>query len=182
MHSAGGPSSPFGWAPAGTFAGDRRIGLAYTLDMAIEKAAEPIGRPLDDELYLDEPYLSIRWRSIPQILYAEWKGFATSAEFRAALLTGVRAIRERHVVGYVSDARKAKVVLPEDEKWSREVWLPQAVAAGLKRMAIVTAPTGLAKLAYSDAAAAMDSHGLSMRIFSSVPSATTWALTGLVGT
>lgn len=58
---------------------------------------------------------------MPKVLYAEWKGFATSAEFRAALLTGVHAIRERHVVGYVSDARKAKVVLPADELWGREV-------------------------------------------------------------
>jgi hypothetical protein len=66
----------------------------------------------DDETYLDEPYLSIRWRAIPQILYAEWKGFATSAEFRSALLIGLRAIRERHVRAYVSDARKAKVVNP----------------------------------------------------------------------
>jgi hypothetical protein len=71
------------------------------------------------------------------------------------------------------------VVLAEDEKWAREVWLPQAVAAGLKRMAIVTASTGLGKMAYEDAAAAMDSHGLSMRTFDSVASATTWALTGL---
>jgi len=132
-----------------------------------------------DEVYLDAPYLTIRWRSIPQILYAEWKGFATSAEFRSALLTGVRAIRERHIVGYVSDARKAKLVLPADEKWGREVWLPQAVDAGLKRMAIVTASAGLGKMAYDDAATAMDSHGLSMRTFDSVASATTWALTGL---
>jgi len=36
--------------------------------------------PMDDQIYLDEPYLSIRWRSVPQILYAEWKGYATSAE------------------------------------------------------------------------------------------------------
>ena len=35
---------------------------------------------MDDQIYLDEPYLSIRWRSVPQILYAEWKGYATSAE------------------------------------------------------------------------------------------------------
>ena len=134
---------------------------------------------MDDEIYLDEPYLTIRWRPVPKILYAEWKGFATSAEFRAALLTGVRAIRERHIVGYVSDARKAKLVLTEDEKWSREVWLPQAVDAGLKRMAIVTASAGLGKMAYDDAASAMDSHGLSMRTFDSVAAATTWALTGL---
>jgi hypothetical protein len=158
-----------------------RIGPAYTLNMAVVKAVNPTGRHSDDETYLDEPYLSIRWRSVPQILYAEWKGFATSSEFRAALLTGVRAIRERHVVGYVSDARKAKVILPEDEKWGREVWLPQAVAAGLKRMAVVTAPTGLNKMAYDDAATAIDSHGLSMQTFESVASATTWALTGLSG-
>jgi hypothetical protein len=147
------------------------IGGAYTLIVPITKAG--------DELYLDEPYISIRWRSTPQLLYAEWKGFATSAEFRSALLAGVKAIRERHVTCYVSDGRKAKLVLPEDEKWAREVWLPQAVAAGLKRMAIVTAPTGLSKMAYEDAANAMDSHGLSMRTFDSVAAATTWALTGL---
>jgi hypothetical protein len=49
---------------------------------------------LDDQIYLDAPYLSIRWRGVPQILFAEWKGFATSEEFRAALLKGVQAIRE----------------------------------------------------------------------------------------
>jgi hypothetical protein len=133
----------------------------------------------DDETYLDEPYLSIRWRGAQQILFAEWKGFATGAEFRAALLTGVRAMRERHVVGYVSDARKAKVILPEDEQWARQVWLPQAVAAGLRRMAVVTAEAGLAKVEYDDAAADMSSQQLSMRTFGSVAAATVWAQTGL---
>ena len=132
-----------------------------------------------DQIYLDEPYLSIRWRAVPRVLYAEWRAFATSAEFRAALLTGVRAIRERHVAGYVSDARKAKVVLPEDEQWAREVWLPQAVAAGLRRMAVVTAEAGLAKVEYDDAANDMDSHGLSMRTFGSVAAAMVWAQSGL---
>jgi len=172
----------------GAFAEDTRIGAAYILNMPIAKDRERAHQTPGlstalggDETFLDEPYLSIRWRSVPQILYAEWKGFATSSEFRAALLTGVRAIRERHVVGYVSDGRKAKMVVAEDEKWVREVWLPQAVAAGLKRMAIVTATAGLSKMAYDDAATAMDSHGLSIRTFDSVAAATTWALTGLRG-
>ena len=134
---------------------------------------------MEDQIYLDKPYLTIRWRAVPKVLYAEWKGFATSAEFRAALLTGVRAIKERHVVGYVSDARKAKAILPEDELWGREVWLPQAAAAGLKRMAVVTSATGLAKVEYDDAAADMDNHGFAMRTFESVEAATIWAQTGL---
>jgi hypothetical protein len=134
---------------------------------------------MEDRIYLDEPYLSIRWRAVPKVLYAEWRGFATSAEFRAALLTGVRAMRECQATGYVSDARKAKAILPADEKWAREVWLPQAVAAGLRRMAVVTAPTGLAKVEYDDAATDMDSHGLSMRTFDSVERAMVWAQSGL---
>jgi hypothetical protein len=181
MHSDGYAGSQFGWGGTGAFADDRRGLVTYTVNMSIDQAREALRTPRsnDDETYLDAPYLSIRWRSVPQILYAEWKGFATSPEFRSALLTGVRAIREHHVVGYVSDARKARVVVPEDEVWSREVWLPRAVAAGLKRMAIVTASAGLGKMAYDDAATAMDSHGLSMRTFNSVATATTWALTGL---
>jgi hypothetical protein len=147
------------------------------LSGAVLRSARPL--LMDDETYLDEPYLSIRWRSVPKILYAEWKGFATSAEFRAALLTGIRAMKERHVIGYVSDARKAKVVVAEDERWGREVWLPQAVAAGLKRMAIVVAPTGLASQSFKSAATQIDAHGLSMRTFDSVEAATVWAQSGL---
>jgi hypothetical protein len=137
-------------------------------------------RTSDDETYLDEPYLSIRWRAVPRILYAEWKGFATSPEFRAALLTGVRAIREHHVVGYVSDARRAKVFIDEDLKWVGEVWLPQALAAGLKRMAMVTAPQGLGKVIIEEVAKEIDNHGLAMRKFDSVAAATVWAQSGLV--
>jgi hypothetical protein len=137
--------------------------------------------PINDQIYLDEPYLSIRWRSVPQILFAEWKGFATSAEFRAALLKGVHAIRDHHVVGYVSDARKAKVFVAEDLQWVSEVWLPQAVSAGLKRMAMVTADEGLGKSIIEDVAKQIDSHGLSMRKFNSVAAATVWAQSGLGG-
>jgi hypothetical protein len=132
-----------------------------------------------DETYLDEPYLSIRWRGVPQILYAEWRGFATSEEYRAALMTGLRAIRERHVLGYVSDARKMKVITLADQQWVKDVWLPQAVAAGLKRMAMVTAEAGLGKLIIENVVKEIDNHGLSMRKFDSVAAATNWALTGL---
>jgi len=52
------------------------------------------------------------------------------------LLKRGQAIREHHVVGYVSDARKAKVFVTEDLQWVSEVWLPQVVKAGLKRMAM----------------------------------------------
>jgi hypothetical protein len=95
------------------------------------KLEQPLGA--GDETHVDEPYLSILWRSVPRMLYAEWKGFATSAEMRAAMMTGLKAIRERHVLAYVSDARRAKVFLPEDDLWERTCgcrrrWLPASNA------------------------------------------------------
>ena len=83
------------------------------------------------------------------------------------------------MLAYVSDARKGKVILAEDEVWARDVSLPEAVSAGLKRMAMVTAETGLSKDIIERVAKQFDNHGLSMRKFSSVAAATTWALTGL---
>jgi hypothetical protein len=105
----------------------------------------------------------------------------SSAEFRAALLKGVQAIRDHHVVGYVSDARKATVFVAEDMQWVSKVWLPQAVKAGLKRMAMVTAHEGLGKAIIEDVAKEIDNHGLSMRKFNSVAAATVWAQSGLGG-
>ena len=96
------------------------------------------------------------------------------------MLTGVRAIREHHVVGYVSDARRAKVFIDEDLRWVGEVWLPQALAAGLKRMAMVTAAQGLGKVIIEEVAKEIDNHGLAMRKFDSVAAATVWAQSGLV--
>ena len=104
---------------------------------------------------------------------------ATSTEFRAALLTGLRAIRERSIAGYVSDARKARIFLTADELWARDVSLLEALSAGLKRMAMVTAESGLGKAIIEDFAKQVDRHGLAMRKFDSVAAATVWAQSGL---
>lgn len=139
----------------------------------------PARKALADETYVDEPYVSVRWRSGPKILYTEWKGFATSAEVRATLTTVLHAIRERNVLYVVGDSRKAKVVRADDEIWAKEVWLPEVVSAGLKRMATVTAATGMGKMQRDRFFEQREIQGLAMRKFDSVAAATTWALTGL---
>jgi hypothetical protein len=79
------------------------------------------------------------------------------------------------VLGNVSDARKAKLVVPEDVAWVRDVWLPGAIAAGLKRMAMVTAEAGLSKVIIEEAVKEIDNHGLSLPKLDSVAAATVWS-------
>ena len=125
-------------------------------------------------VYVDEPYLSLRWDSIHQHVLTEWKGFANSAEFRASLLKGIQAIKDHHAATYVSDVRRFKVIVHDDQKWVAEHWLPLAVGAGLKRIAFVTASTGLGKATIEDAARLIHDAGLESRTFESMSEARRW--------
>ena len=127
-----------------------------------------------NDVYVDEPYLSIRWDGVHKHVLSEWKGFANSAELRAGLLKGIQAISDNHTTAYVSDARKLRVIVHEDQRWIQEKWMPLALQAGLRRLAFVTAGTGLGRLTIEDLVGLVDHHGLESRTFSSLESARHW--------
>jgi len=92
-------------------------------------------------VYVDEPWLLMRWDAVHRIVHSEWRAFANSAELRAALLKGIEAIKDHKATGYLTDTRKVRVVVPSDQEWIKQTWLPLAIEAGLKRIAVVTAPS-----------------------------------------
>jgi hypothetical protein len=127
-----------------------------------------------DGVYVNEPYLSIRWDGLHNHVFSEWKGFANSEELRAGLLGGIRAITDNRAAAYVSDARKLKVIVHDDQRWIQEKWMPLAMQAGLKRLAFVTAGSGLGRLTIEDLVGLVADHGLESRTFSSLPAARSW--------
>jgi SpoIIAA-like len=133
-----------------------------------------VGAPPISDLYLDEPWVSIRWNDVHHCVYTKWKAFATSAEFRAALMRALDAIRDHQAVGYVSDTRKIKVIVHKDQAWANEVWIPLLVAEGVKRFALVTAASGLGKAAVEDVIKLVDNRGLLMQGFDSLDEARKW--------
>jgi hypothetical protein len=127
-----------------------------------------------NKVYADEPWVSVRWEDAEQYLHTEWKAFANSQEFRSALMKVLEAIRETHAVRYLSDTRKVKVIVREDQVWADETWFPLVVAAGLKRFAAVTAEAGLGKVTVEEVFDAVHLKGLELRKFSTVPAARKW--------
>lgn len=144
----------------------------YTFTVEAPKLATT---PTND-VYVDEPWLLLRWDSDGQYVHSEWRGFANSAEFRSGLLKGIQAIRDHKAVGYLSDTRKVKVIVEDDQKWVKDTWLPLAIDAGLKRIAVVTAASGLGKLTVEDLRGLGDDVGLVSRNFDSVAAALKWVL------
>ena len=126
-------------------------------------------------VYADEPWLSIERDREGKWIYAEWKGFANSAEFRRSLTRIADAIREQNVPALVSDNRRLEGVAQSDQLWIRDTWTPMAVAAGLKRIAVVVAHRGLGKIATEEILSQMGTNIFATRTFTTVSEATEWA-------
>jgi hypothetical protein len=125
-------------------------------------------------VYVDEPWLLMRWDAVHRLVHSEWRAFANSAELRASLLRGIDAIKDHNATGYLTDTRKVRVVVHADQDWIKETWLPLAIDAGLKRIAVVTAPNGLGKLTVEDVVGLTEDEGLQSRIFDSVEAGAEW--------
>ncbi len=152
--------------------GDVDSTCRYTLTMV--SPVMPSGPP-DRGVYVDQPWVLMRWDAVHRIVHSEWRAFANSAELRAALLKGIEAIKDHKATGYLTDTRKVKVVVPSDQEWIKKTWLPLAIEAGLRRIAVVTAPSGLGKATVEDMVGLTDDQGLQSRTFDALAAGRSWA-------
>jgi SpoIIAA-like len=96
-------------------------------------------------VYFDNPGVaSVRWDEDAQLVLVEWQGWANSSEFADLLEAEIHALREHKGSRILADCRRQKVVNPADQDRANEQWLPRALAAGLKRFAVVLPSSGLA--------------------------------------
>ena len=130
--------------------------------------------PQVDEIFLDEPWITIRWDGTRRCLMSEWKAFATTVEFRAALMKVIDTIRKKRVRGYLSDTRKLRLIVERDQKWAHDVWAPLAVEAGLKRLAFVIAESGLGKLTVEELVRMENDQRLLIHTFDAFGPARRW--------
>ena len=63
-----------------------------------------------EDVHSDEPWLSVRWNHRHKCVYAEFKSFATSSEFRISTLKIIDAVRGWSASSLVSDNRLAKAL------------------------------------------------------------------------
>lgn|SRR5487761_143525 len=130
-----------------------------------------------DELYADETYLSIHLDRESKCVLSEWRGFANSLEFRAGSMKVLQAVLDTHAVSIVIDNRRSEGVTPLDQLWIRDSFAPLMEAAGLKRMGLVVATHGLAKIATEDIRhQTATSSAIATRVFGTVSDATDWVL------
>src|SRR4029077_6746514 len=103
-----------------------------------------------------------------------WEGWADSDEFRAILDAGVQAMSENRGSRWLADCRLQRVLKAADQEAGNRRWLPLALAAGLKRFAVVLPASGLAKANIQDHLRAAASKQLDMAYFATLEEAQHW--------
>jgi hypothetical protein len=122
----------------------------------------------------DDPWLSVQWDGAHRCVYAEWRGFANSSEFRAGLLRIVQALKDHGSALLVSDNRRLEGVADQDQLWIRDTWTSLAVEAGLTRIGVVIAQRGLGKIATQEILAQVGMKVFATRTFTTVSEAMEW--------
>src|SRR5258708_34248668 len=101
--------------------------------------------PEADDVYFDVPGVaSVRWDADGQLVLVEWRGWANAAEFAALLEAEITALRKHRGKHMLADCRLQKGLTAADQTRANENWLPRALVAGLKRLAVVLPSSGLA--------------------------------------
>jgi hypothetical protein len=102
---------------------------------------DPAGR----DVYFDLPGVaSVSWDEDGQLVLVEWRGWANPGEFSDLLDAEVAALRKHRGTRMLADCRRQKGLSAADQDLASENWLPRALAAGLKRFAVVVPASGLA--------------------------------------
>lgn len=127
-----------------------------------------------DQVYLDTPYVSVRWEVGYRTVFVEWKAWADATEYRAAHETILGAIRDHHSTRLLIDALHARVISEEDQMWLKAEWIPRAVAAGRRWTAVVMPSSALVKTIVENIDKRAPDGTVEAQYFDSVAAAREW--------
>ncbi len=71
------------------------------------------------------------------LVISTWKATPSSEVYRTALWQMLEAVKDSNLALWLSDTRGLGLILRADENWSMEVFVPELMKEGLRRVAVV---------------------------------------------
>jgi hypothetical protein len=130
--------------------------------------------PLDAYYFKAPGVASVRWDEEAQLVHVEWDGWADSTEFAALLDAELQALKQHRGSRLLADCRRQRVLNPKDQERANREWLPRALAAGLKRFAIVVPESVVADMNLRDSLEKASAANLEVEYFATVEEAREW--------
>lgn len=105
---------------------------------------------------------------------AVWSGFAHGESYQNVLNSALRLFKEKNISLWMADLRDMEAITEEDQKWANEVWFPQAIGGGLKKIAILISKDAFNQMAVEEIMTKVDAINFSSGYFSDFSEAEKW--------
>lgn len=116
----------------------------------------------------------VTWDPTLQAVYTEAQSWADPSELAAVLEAGLQALTEHAGARWLADGRNMKVISQADQDWIVQEFYPRALAAGLKRIALVIPTSGLAMTTLDQLAHRLPAAEVEVAFFPTVGEAGWW--------
>jgi len=116
----------------------------------------------------------VTWDPTLQAVYTEAQSWADPSELAAVLEAGLQALTEHDGSRWLADGRNMKVLKQSDQDWIVQEFYPRAVAAGLKRIALVILRSGLAMATVEQLAHRLPAAQVEVAFFPTLDEARSW--------
>ncbi len=87
--------------------------------------------------HFESKYCDIIWDEKSNVVITQWKGYATSEEFRGILNDALDLLIKKKSSKWLGDTTNIMTLQKADEDWVNNEWFPKAIIGGVKKMAVV---------------------------------------------
>lgn len=103
-----------------------------------------------------------------------WKGYATSREFREGNERILGVLAERRATKLLGDIKDFVLIGADDQHWLSSNWIPRAMEAGLRTVAMITPVFYFNRVAVENVGQKLDPEALVLQYFDAADTAREW--------
>jgi hypothetical protein len=92
---------------------------------------------MTENILLDESFVTVSYFPEKKLGKICWKRKPDSEEYKIPFKILINHANHQPIDNFISDIRQQGVMSPDDRKWFEKEMLPQAIAGGLKRAAVI---------------------------------------------
>ena len=127
------------------------------------------------DILLDKDYVKVIYEAEHNLITVEWTGKDfTSEQYKEIFNISIEYAKTNTVNYFLSDIRSQKVVSPTDRKWFEEEAMPNAIATGLKRGAILLGTNPFKRYYFNNIMAKSGKFKLPFKAFKTKEEAIVW--------
>ncbi len=126
-------------------------------------------------IYFKEPYVTVSWDEEIQAVILQWQGFISLPKIQTGLNKALELFEQKGQSNWLADTSQLSPVSKEIDQWVNEEWVPRAIVAGIKNMAMVIPKSALARMGIeASMSKAPTDNEVTMAFFDSQLSAKRW--------